>query len=203
MKTTLRIATIAVLSLTTPLMFTTAASAHDNGYNHRHQSNNDDQLVGGLIGAVVGGVIGSQVSGNGARTEGSVVGAVIGGIAGAAIAGDGSSNRNTYNNGGYAYTQQPYYGSTYYTNTYYQPTYYRPYYSGRRHNSYGYSRPRVSININSGYGGRHSYGQRSFRNNVHHSSSRRRHLGSRGHGFSNRGHRGSNRGHSGGHRRGH
>jgi len=48
------------------------ASAHDNGYNHRHQGNynGDQQLVGGAIGAVVGGVLGSQVAGSGARTEG-------------------------------------------------------------------------------------------------------------------------------------
>jgi len=67
------------------------ASAHDNGYHHSHQnsSNADNQLVGGLIGAVAGGVFGSQVAGNGARTEGSVLGAVLGGAAGAAIAGSG------------------------------------------------------------------------------------------------------------------
>ena len=55
------------------------ASAHDNGYNHSHQSNSNgnNQLVGGAIGAVVGGVLGSQVAGNGARTEGSVLGCLL------------------------------------------------------------------------------------------------------------------------------
>jgi len=51
------VATLACMPLT--------ASAHDNGYNHRHQgqshSNGDDQLVGGVIGAIAGGVIGSQL----------------------------------------------------------------------------------------------------------------------------------------------
>jgi hypothetical protein len=77
------------------------ASAHDNGYYHSHQNrgNADNQLVGGLIGAVAGGVFGSQVAGNGARTEGSVLGAVLGGAAGAAIAGSG--NNRGYSNGYY------------------------------------------------------------------------------------------------------
>lgn len=119
-----------------------SASAHDNGYNHRHQnSNGDDQLVGGVIGAIAGGVIGSQIAGNGARTEGSVLGAVIGGVAGAAIAGDNNGSRtygnvqysngysNRYSGGGYY--AQPTYGQSYpvptyqtYSHTYYgQPTY--------------------------------------------------------------------------------
>lgn len=41
-----------------------------------------------MVGAVAGGIFGSQVSGNGARTEGSVLGAVLGGGLGAAIADD-------------------------------------------------------------------------------------------------------------------
>ena len=40
------------------------------------QTFSDNQLLGGLIGATAGGVFGSQVSGNGARTEGSAIGAV-------------------------------------------------------------------------------------------------------------------------------
>jgi len=64
--------------------------------------------VAGAIGAVLGGVLGSQVSGNGARTEGSVLGAVLGGVAGAAIADgnndcdkirSGSTYRTTTNSG--------------------------------------------------------------------------------------------------------
>ena len=80
------------------------ASAHDNGYNHSHQgsqNNGDRQLVGGAIGAVIGGVLGSQVAGNGARTEGSVLGAVIGGVTGAAIAGSGNNNQRSVGGGSY------------------------------------------------------------------------------------------------------
>jgi len=55
--------------------------------------NNNDQVVSGLIGAVAGGVIGSQVAGNGARTEGSILGALIGGVAGAAIADNNNRSR--------------------------------------------------------------------------------------------------------------
>ena len=52
----------------------------------RSRNDNNDKVIGGVIGAVAGGVIGSQISGNGARTEGSIIGALIGGVAGAAIA---------------------------------------------------------------------------------------------------------------------
>jgi len=48
----------------------------------------NNQVIGGLIGAVAGGVFGSQVSGNGARTEGSILGAALGAAAGAGIADD-------------------------------------------------------------------------------------------------------------------
>ncbi|WP_427454634.1 glycine zipper 2TM domain-containing protein [Litorimonas sp. WD9-15] len=95
----------AIIMAATAVSFAAPASAHDNGYQHRHQSNGDDQLLGGAIGAIAGGVLGSQLAGNGARTEGSVLGAVIGGVAGAAIASDGSSNRGYHSNGGYYQTQ--------------------------------------------------------------------------------------------------
>ena len=72
-------------------------------------SNTNDHLVGGLIGAVAGGVIGSQVAGNGARTEGSILGALIGGAAGAAIAENNNRSRQFDNHrrlgGGQRYTQ--------------------------------------------------------------------------------------------------
>ena len=95
------------------------ASAHDTGFNHSHQSssssNGDRQLVGGAIGAVVGGVFGSQVAGNGARTEGSVLGAVIGGVAGAAIAGSGNNNQRSVGGGSYYNPNTGYYGCLLYT----------------------------------------------------------------------------------------
>jgi len=177
---------LAVIALAS-IAFAPIASAHDNGYNHRHQSSSggDDQLVGGLIGAVAGGVIGSQLAGHGSRTEGSVIGAVVGGVAGAAIAGDGSSNHH-YNRGYYGHNSG-YYGGNYggnrgyyggnsgyyggqsgYYNSYptYRTTYSYPTYSSG-YTSYpyysGYSRPRTSLSINVGtgyggyYGGGHHY----------------------------------------------
>ena len=103
----------------------------------------DNQLIGGLIGATAGGVFGSQVSGNGARTEGSAIGAVVGGIAGLALAGGNNNNRSnntTYSQPVYSsaprtvYTSpsQPVYsGNTQYpaTTTYSQPVYSQPVYS--------------------------------------------------------------------------
>lgn len=77
-------ATVLALAMTPAL-----AAANSNGYDaHERCKKNEDsrQVLGGLAGAVVGGVVGSQVSGNGARTEGSAIGAVIGGLAGAGIA---------------------------------------------------------------------------------------------------------------------
>lgn len=75
----------------------------------RSSSNANDQVVGGLIGAVAGGVIGSQVAGNGARTEGSILGALIGGAAGAAIAENNNRSRQFDNHrrlgGGASYPQ--------------------------------------------------------------------------------------------------
>ncbi len=162
-----------------------AASAHDNGYRHYHQnSNGDQQLVGGAIGAVTGAVIGSQLAASGARTEGSVLGAVIGGVAGAAIAGDGRSSVR-YNNGGYYNQNTGYYGgyaqpirsTTYYNNSgYYQPNYrthhtttyvqprvvyHAPYYP----RTY-YSPPRTSVFIN--VGGNRGYNRhRGYRNRGH------------------------------------
>ena len=69
----------AIIVASTSVAYASSASAHDNGYQHVHQSSgNNNQLVGGAIGAVAGGVIGSQLAASGARTEGSVLGAVIG-----------------------------------------------------------------------------------------------------------------------------
>ncbi|MEP6342805.1 MAG: glycine zipper 2TM domain-containing protein [Maricaulaceae bacterium] len=65
-----------------------------NSYSECKTADRNNQVVGGLIGAVAGGVFGSQVSGNGARTEGSIIGAALGAAAGAGIA-DGSRNCST------------------------------------------------------------------------------------------------------------
>ena len=181
------------------------ASAHDNGYHHSHQShsNGNQQLAGGAIGAVIGGVLGSQVAGNGARTEGSVLGAVLGGVAGAAIAGDGHNGRRHYGGNGYYNSNTGYYGgynnvgySGYghsYPGTYTTTTYSQPYYGGYSYPStyYGggsyYSRPRtnLSINIGSGglYGGRRAYYSRPYysRPRVRRIRNRHRHTRHCGH----------------------
>ena len=133
--TTLRsaaIATIAVAAFSLP----TLAQASDfyRGYDASREcksKENDAKLVGGLLGAVVGGVIGSQVSGNGARTEGSAVGAVLGGLAGAGI-GDESVDCNKRR----TYRSRPYSGQTYGSgyNSGYTPAHYR--YDDRRRDRY-------------------------------------------------------------------
>ena len=85
MKTLLS-STAAILAISiTPAL----AAANSNGYDaHERCKKNEDtrQVLGGVAGAVLGGVVGSQVSGNGARTEGSAIGAVLGGLAGVGIA---------------------------------------------------------------------------------------------------------------------
>ena len=105
-----------------------AASAHDNGYAHRHQSqNNTSQVVGGLAGAVIGGVLGSNLAGTGVQDEGTALGAVAGAVIGSQLAG-GHSNQGYYNQGSYGHSQygQGYYQQpqTYYSGqTYGQPVY--------------------------------------------------------------------------------
>lgn len=136
------------------------AAAHDNGFNHSHQSssNGDRQLVGGAIGAVIGGVLGSQVAGRGARTEGSVLGAVLGGVTGAAIAGNGSNRGSSYYGGNNGYYNRGY------SQPYYSTGYSQPYYYGGGLNNR--SRTSLSINIGSGgfFGGNRGFigGNRGF-----------------------------------------
>lgn len=187
-------ATVIVLSAT-PM----AAHAHNTGYAHSHQNNNDQQLVGGVIGAIAGGVLGSQVAGNGARTEGSVLGAVLGGAAGAAIAGNGNNNvhynqgynQNTGYYGGYQHSQPVYAQPVYQQRVYQQPIYSQPVYSQPvysqpiyaqpvysqpvyysqpiRHGFY--SQPSISINLSSG----HNRGFRGHHGNRGRGHYRRRH----------------------------
>ena len=183
-----------IAAIATVALAPIAASAHDNGYNHYHQrsSNGDNQVVGGAIGAVAGAVIGSQLAGNGARTEGSVLGAVVGGVAGAAIAGN-NNGRQVYRNGGYYNQNTGYYGGynngyhnpnyrTTYRRTYTQPVYSRPVYSRPVYGGHSYyPRNRAAININLGNGGFYghrrgfNYGHRGYRNRGHHFGHRNRH----------------------------
>lgn len=91
-KKTLAAAALAAASFTTP------AFAQSVDYARAYEdcrTNTDEQVLGGLIGAVAGGVFGSQVAARGARSEGSALGAVLGGVAGAAIA-DGANDCDKY-----------------------------------------------------------------------------------------------------------
>ena len=89
-KKTLTAVVIAAATFATPAL-AHAQNYSTTSYNNDCATNTNEQVLAGAIGAVLGGVFGSQVSGNGARTEGSVLGAVLGGAAGAAIA-DGNND---------------------------------------------------------------------------------------------------------------
>ena len=105
-KKTLAAAALAAASFTTP------AFAQSVDYTRAYEdcrSNTNEQVIGGLIGAVAGGVFGSQVAARGARSEGSALGAVLGGVAGAAIA-DGANDCDKYREAQQSsavYTTQP------------------------------------------------------------------------------------------------
>jgi len=90
MKNFLRFSIISAGALAIPISgLANDYNTYGQGYNaHQECKSNEDrrQVIGGVLGAVAGGVLGSQVSGNGARTEGSAIGAVVGGLAGAGIA---------------------------------------------------------------------------------------------------------------------
>jgi len=80
-------ATVAGAAISLPVLAQASdANRYYNPGQECRKQEGDAKLVGGLLGAVAGGVLGSQVSGNGARTEGSVIGALLGGLAGAGIA---------------------------------------------------------------------------------------------------------------------
>ena len=153
-KTT--IATFAALTLVSAV--SAPAFAQTSNFNQRNQvirqDNNNDQLVGGAIGAVVGGLIGSEVAGRGNGTEGAIVGALVGGVAGAAIANNGNnrrfSNNRSFNRGSSNRSQYGYYDYNYG---------YKPYssYSNRR----GFNN-RGSFDSRRSFGGRSSFGKTSF-----------------------------------------
>jgi len=91
--------------------YKTAHASQNPFKTQRSIKQNNNTVVGGLLGAVAGGVIGSQLAGNGARTEGSVLGALIGGAAGAAIADNNARSRQFDNYRGINGTQP--YNQTY------------------------------------------------------------------------------------------
>ena len=79
-------ALVMALSMTPALAAANSFGGQENAHERCKRDEDTKQVLGGLAGAVVGGVVGSQVSGNGARTEGSAIGAVLGGLAGVGIA---------------------------------------------------------------------------------------------------------------------
>lgn len=82
---------LSATALVATLAFTPAL-ANANNFNgstpHESCKRDEDnrQILGGFAGGVLGAVIGSQVAGNGARTEGSVIAGALGALAGAGIA---------------------------------------------------------------------------------------------------------------------
>ncbi len=185
MLTTLRAATIATLAgaaISLPVL--AQASDVNRGYYNPGQEcrkkEGDAKLIGGLLGAVAGGVLGSQVAGNGARTEGSAVGAVLGGLAGVGL-GDESvdcdkrrraRSNTTYYNGqtygrstpvGYtrAVTQRRVYSPTRTAphNRAYRPARTSPHYNGYRNNGYRNNRGYNNRGYNNGYNNNSTYAQ--------------------------------------------
>ncbi len=166
--TTLRsaaLATFAVAAVSLPTL--AQAAEYNNGYYNPNaeckSKENDAQLIGGLLGAIAGGVIGSQVSGNGARTEGSAVGAVLGGLAGAGI-GDESVDcnkrrRRAYtSNRGYQRTTPVVHNRTVITRRVHQPT--RNYGRNNGYQNAGYNQ---GYNRNDRYYRNDRYNQRGHR----------------------------------------
>lgn len=143
-------------TLCVPAVFAPAALAQGhtyNGYNNHNSYNaheackrdeQNDKVAAGLVGAVLGGVVGSQMAGNGARTEGSAIGAVLGGLAGAGIADKQTDCDPNYNHSysGSTYGSQPTYHSndTYYGNSSSYGTS-QPYYgsSNTTYSNHGYT----------------------------------------------------------------
>jgi len=156
---TLSAVALAMAVIATPSL--AAANSYSNGYHGSayeacKRSDTENQVLGGVIGAVTGGVLGSQVAGNGARSEGSALGAVIGAVAGSQIANKDCKSRRGYVSESYhaptqlgyptraPIVQAPVYSSsrTVYTSPRVSTVHYpvsRPNYRGHSQN-YGYSR---------------------------------------------------------------
>ncbi len=117
-KKTLAAAALAAASFTTPA-FAQPSVDYARAYEDC-RTNTDEQVIGGLIGAVAGGVFGSQVAARGARSEGSALGAVLGGVAGAAIA-DGQNDCDKYRESQKRATRYTQPATTTYSQVYSQP----------------------------------------------------------------------------------
>lgn len=97
---TLSAVALAVAAIATPSV-AAANNYHSTAYENCKRSDTENQVLGGVLGAVAGGVFGSQVAGNGARTEGSALGAVIGAVAGSQIVDKDCKKRAYYNGNDY------------------------------------------------------------------------------------------------------
>lgn len=87
---------LAMAAAATPSLAAAGTYSSNASYENCKRSDTDNQILGGVIGAVTGGVFGSQVAGNGARSEGSALGAVIGAVAGSQIANKDCRSRSGY-----------------------------------------------------------------------------------------------------------
>jgi len=65
-----------------------------NGIDNCQVENRNNQIAGGVFGAVAGGILGSQLSGRNARTGSTIAGASLGAITGSALGGT-ARNCNT------------------------------------------------------------------------------------------------------------
>ena len=144
--------TALVMTLAMTPALAAANSFGDQGNAHERCKRDEDnkQVLGGLAGAVVGGVLGSQVSGNGARSEGSAIGAVLGGLAGAGIADKAIDCDPVYETGGYQTSGASYPATTYPAGSY--PT------SSTTHGSSQTYGSTPSYGSSTTYGGSQTYG---------------------------------------------
>jgi len=72
--------TLAAVTLTTPALSYANDFAGNSQYDFCKQADGENQLLGGLVGAVAGGVIGSQVAGRGDRTAQRSISPLISGL---------------------------------------------------------------------------------------------------------------------------
>jgi len=82
-------ALIASVAFSVPAL--ASAQTYQNAntlYDDCKRSDSNNQVLGGVLGAVAGGLIGSRVAGRGDRNEGALIGGVLGSVAGVGIGND-------------------------------------------------------------------------------------------------------------------
>ena len=133
-------ALVMAISMTPALAAANNYGGEATAHERCKRDEDNKQVLGGLAGAVVGGVFGSQVSGNGARTEGSAIGAVLGGLAGAGLADKAIDCDPVYEDRNQGYQSQGYQNQGYQTSGASYPATTSTTYSGAAQ-SYGTSQP--------------------------------------------------------------